>query len=539
MADFRRIAELTKLARLLNTQPDALDGLQALSSAQLRDLRLTSVQVLLNERRALFSRLASASKLLPNALIATIAERSLGPLLCARVAGEMATPRAIEIARHLKPEFLAHAVVHLETERACELTAAMPVATVEAAAQVLIAEREFIVLGDLVGNLPVHITNAILPKITDGEAILRSAFFLENTDRISSMMEALPESMLQMLIKTAADERLDLWSHALALISSVPEVWQRKLVGMATSGDEGTLTSMVLGVIKHDLWEVALPLLTLMSDDGVRRLVNLPALADDTVMRKLLHSAQAYDLWHHLLPLALSMEEPMRERTGHLIDELDDDTLRHIVTVTFQHNLWSPALWLVLHMNAERQLRIATLMADAPDEALNGLLQSLQASDQWYQVLSLFARLDEPVRRRIMHLPLFGSLEAQRDIIMAADRHALWHVVLPLLSLMEENMRRSVAEAAECLDTEALRRWSGSVREPSLWPAALDFVRLMKPALRDTLAREFADQDDGLVKSMLSTMNDNGQWQPLLGLLAELPTTTQQLWMQRVLKLTN
>lgn len=171
----------------------------------------------------------------------------MGPLLCARVAGEMATAHAIDIARHLKPEFLARAAVHLETQRACELTAALPIERVAAVAQELIRRREYIVLGELVDTLPLSIVQAILPAIDDGEALLRSAFFLEHTGRIADMLAVLPEPTLHAVIRTAAAEDSDLWPHALALMSSVPEPWQRRLVELALRDDEATLGSMVRG----------------------------------------------------------------------------------------------------------------------------------------------------------------------------------------------------------------------------------------------------------------------------------------------------
>lgn len=409
MTDFRQQAELGRLARLLHVPETGLEFLHTADVDSLRQLRTAASRLLLDSRRTLFGRIAAASKLLPTALVARIAEHSMGPLLCARVAGEMATARAIDIARHLKPEFLARAAVHLETQRACELTAALPIERVAAVAQELIRRREYIVLGELVDTLPLSIVQAILPAIDDGEALLRSAFFLEHTGRIADMLAVLPEPTLHAVIRTAAAEDSDLWPHALALMSSVPEPWQRRLVELALRDDEATLGSMVRGVIRHALWDVALPLLTLMPASDRRRLVNLPALHDDTVLGELLAAARDHDLWHALLPLVSVMDTPLRERTGRLLDTLDQDTLHHLLIVTETHALWSPALTLVLHMSDTRRGDIARLMAASSDTSVERLLTDINEREEWLALMLLFGLLDEDMRRlwlqRLLTLP--------------------------------------------------------------------------------------------------------------------------------------
>ncbi|WP_022956750.1 hypothetical protein [Perlucidibaca piscinae] len=392
MTDFRQQAELGRLARLLHVPETGLEFLHTADVDSLRQLRTAASRLLLDSRRTLFGRIAAASKLLPTALVARIAEHSMGPLLCARVAGEMATARAIDIARHLKPEFLARAAVHLETQRACELTAALPIERVAAVAQELIRRREYIVLGELVDTLPLSIVQAILPAIDDGEALLRSAFFLEHTGRIADMLAVLPEPTLHTVIRTAAAEDSDLWPHALAL-----------------RDDEATLGSMVRGVIRHALWDVALPLRTLMPASDRRRLVNLPALHDDAVLGELLAAARDHDLWHALLPLVSVMDTPLRERTGRLLDTLDEDTLHHLLIVTETHALWSPALILVLHMSDTRRGDIARLMAAASDTSVERLLTDINEREEWLALMLLFGLLDEDMRRlwlqRLLTLP--------------------------------------------------------------------------------------------------------------------------------------
>lgn len=343
MADFRHQAELTKLARLLRTRPEALDFLGPLDSNALNALRLAATRRLHGSHHTFFSRVAAASKLLPTAMVAFIAQRSIGPLLCARVADAMSTERAIAITSHLPAEFMAAATPHLDSARARELTAALPLARVIEVAQALIRQREFITLGDLVGNLPMSIIGPILQEIDDGEALLQSGFYVEAPERLNEMLDALPLPRLSKVIAAAADEKADLWPHALALMSVVSPRWQQRLVLLAVEGEESVLESMIRGVVKHDLWNVTLPLLQLMPESGRQRLVNLAVLNDDTVLRRLLDAAARHDLWQHLLPLAPLMNQELRQRMGRLTDELNEASIKRLVDLAHERDLWREA----------------------------------------------------------------------------------------------------------------------------------------------------------------------------------------------------
>lgn len=444
MSDFRQQAELTKLAGLLRCTPSSLDFLKTQDIATLQKLRESTSRLILDEHRKLFGRIASASKLLPNALIALIAERSMGPLLCARVAGEMPVDRAIDIAKHLKPPFMAKAALHLETQRACELTAALPLSSVIAITQELISQHEFILLGDMVDHLPVDLVSKIIPSIQNGEALLRSAFFVQNTARLTTMLETLPEATLRTLIRAAADEHLDLWPHALALMSVVPVPWQEKLVGIALSEEESTLASMVKGVVKHNLWSIALPLLDLMPTDGKQRLVNLPTLSEPDVQRQVLAAAYREGFWHYLLPLIPLMNPALRQQVGQLTDELNEDAIRTLADLAHQNNQWFHALLLVDYMSVERRATIAEIMADSSDDALNGLLATVHENHQWHIALPLVAYMSPAAKQRFASLPFVRDVDMLSAMVKATDAHDLWATSLPIIDLMPVSTRETL-----------------------------------------------------------------------------------------------
>src|SRR5699024_9771775 len=100
-------AELLKLARILNTEPDALAFLQPHAAGQLRMLREAVTDGLFQKFRPRFAGFARMSSLLPLKISARVSEQVLGPMLSGRIASEMKPERAIELAKRLPDEFLA------------------------------------------------------------------------------------------------------------------------------------------------------------------------------------------------------------------------------------------------------------------------------------------------------------------------------------------------------------------------------------------------------------------------------------------------
>ena len=118
-------AEVMKLARLLDREPDQLAYLERLSPADLRALRDSVTETLYDAHGGALGRLAAASRLLPSGLTATIGQRAFGPLLSARLAGLLDTDKAVDVATKLPPPFLADVAVELDPRRASDLIASI------------------------------------------------------------------------------------------------------------------------------------------------------------------------------------------------------------------------------------------------------------------------------------------------------------------------------------------------------------------------------------------------------------------------------
>ncbi len=527
MTDFRKHAERVKLARLLHTQPEALGYLDQLDLSTLQTLRFSSRRFLLEEHRSLFRRVAAAMRILPAPLAASLGERILGPLLCARIADELDTARVLQLVRHLPTEFVASIAVHVDTDRTRELAAALPLADVLEISRLLVVRREYSLLGDLVGNLPLNLIEAMLRAIRDGEALLRIAFFVENTQRLSDILDVLPPDQVMSVIRAAADEATDLWPEALALISVVKPHWQRRLVSMAVDGDEATLASMVRGVVKHSLWATALPLLELMTENHRRKIINLPVVHDEAVLRELLQAASQHQLWHYLLPLIPLMELPLRRLVTRLTEELGDADIEQLAAAFREYQQWPAALQIVEGMSDARRLLLARYIADSSDSELEKLATAVYEQQLWPLFFPILAVMPPTTVQHLLALPLFQEDRVLHDIVHAAHEHQLWPHILPLASLLPERDCRRLAIAAENMSYAQTQQLVCSLDRAEHWAQAITLMRYMRQERRTAITLQVSDQHDGVLNHMLRSLQETGSWQLLLELIAELPQDIQ------------
>lgn len=535
--DFQRQAELAKLARWLRTSTQDLAYLHTLDTATLQSLREACARQLLGENAGLFRRFASASKLLPGSVIGLIAERSLGPLLCARVAGEMPTERAVEISRHLKPEFMAATAIHLDPATASALTAALPFASILTVTRQLMAQGEYITLSDLVSLLPLPLIERILREIRHPAALLRTGFFISDEARLNAILERLPSDYLRDLIRAAADESQDLWPHALAMMSKVSRQWQTRLVHMAGEGDDAMLGSMVRGVMQHQLWDVALPLFALMPESQQRRILALPVLHNEAELRRLLQHAEQAQLWSSLLPLIPAMPESLRQLVSRLTDELSDATIQQLIASTHDLGLWAHGLLLFEFTAAPRRTALAELFAQSDDAVINSLLANVREQQRWHLLLTLLHDMHPDYQRRYLALAFFQDEKVLSALVQTCAQHDMWPALLELLAFMPTQSLLHIARLAEALDGDAIRRLTATLQTASQWLAALQLLSYMRPERRNLMTLQVLHHDDAGLNHILQSLHDHQAWLPLLTLLETLPDDVQYQWLERSLSL--
>ncbi|MBB4685893.1 hypothetical protein [Amycolatopsis jiangsuensis] len=213
--------EILKLARALDVDAARLGYLAEVDEADVRRLREQVTTTLFDANVVVLERMALASRLLPAPVVAKIAEKVFGPLLCARIAGLVDVSRGIDVAKRLSPQFLASVAAELDPRRATAIIVRIPLPTVLAVARELAGREDWITLGRFVGHLPDETVRRSVGLLDDA-GLLRTAYVLDDKARVDHVLSLLPEGRLAQLVRAAAADE-SLWEPALDLLGHLDE----------------------------------------------------------------------------------------------------------------------------------------------------------------------------------------------------------------------------------------------------------------------------------------------------------------------------
>ena len=225
-------AEVLKLARLLGRDADSLSYLLDVDPSELRKLREQITEVLFDAHSQALGGLAAASRLLPVSLTALIAERALGPVLVALLAGMLEPSRAVDVASKLSTGFLADVAVHIDPRRAGDVIVGIPSAQIVEVARELSRRAEYVTIGRFLGRLSTEASVAAL-EVMDAETVLQATFVAEDDDQLDQVVVLLPEGRLGELLDVAASAGL--WDELLELLGRLSEPRRTRYLELAAA----------------------------------------------------------------------------------------------------------------------------------------------------------------------------------------------------------------------------------------------------------------------------------------------------------------
>ena len=287
-----RRAEILKLERLLGTAPGAFAFLEKIEALVIRALREQMTGVLFDSDRAALQKVAAATKLTPAAIAAVIAEKALGALLCARVAALLPADKAIDISRRLSPDFLAEVCLHIDPRRVQEIIRGTPASLVVAVSKRLEQQREFVTMARFVDALTLDAIKAVMAETDDVEALLRTAFFVENPARNNELVALLPKAKLKRLVQVSTTSA-ELWSTGLGLMELLTPQWRGEMGVLAAELDDAALERIARFTQQENLWDAELSTLMAMPEPARRRMLESPAFSAPPIRAAIAATAKA------------------------------------------------------------------------------------------------------------------------------------------------------------------------------------------------------------------------------------------------------
>jgi hypothetical protein len=293
--------EVIKLARVLGSAPEELSYLSTVGAGDLRRFREQVTDVLFDGDRARLGGFAAGSRVTPAPIAATVAERALGPVLCARLTALIEPSKAVEIAKRLPAPFLAEVAVEMDPRRARDVISGVPDDLIGAVASELCQLGEAVTMGRFVAYLSDSALRAAMEGIDD-PALIETAFVMEGKDRLDHILGLLPEARLRNII-LVADER-NMWSETLDLLTNVSPKRRTKLVEFALDeGFDRLLPHLIAAVDEADSWETGLRVLAELPTDLKAQLAPTADAVDQDVRRHALECAQTHGLLEELGPI--------------------------------------------------------------------------------------------------------------------------------------------------------------------------------------------------------------------------------------------
>jgi hypothetical protein len=364
-------AETLKLARLLGLGEDDLDFLDGVPPAELRQLRERVTDSLFDTGAHLLARLGAATKVLPSPLVASIAERAFGPLLCARAAGSVEPAKAIDVAKRLSPMFLADATIELDPRRVAAIIAGVPESLVVTVAAELGRREEYVTMGRFLAFVPDRSIAAAMGALSD-EAMLRTAFVLEHKEALDNAVGLLPPERLPGVLGFASEN--DLWPEALDLIDHLSDERRGPIADVVAELDEDLVARLVAAVSEAGIWESLLPVVGTMSDEGRLRIASRPAFHEPRILREILESAAVSGLWVDLVPLLRALPADVLALIPGIVTGLDNATLSAMLAQAVgATDALVPMLDIVSDMDEVGRQSVIEVI-DTADKALGTLL---------------------------------------------------------------------------------------------------------------------------------------------------------------------
>lgn len=362
MARVAARAELAKLAFVLDTPVAELTHLYALPVAQIRSLREAVYSHMFAHDQTSYARISALVRRLPVWLVALLAPR-FGAQLVARIAGELPARRAVAIAERVSDAFLADVTLHVDPRRVGDLIRQLSVAKICAVAAELFRREEYLIMGRFVNYLTDEAVRAVIPQVENDEQLARVAFFVESRNRLSHIVQQMPEERLRRIILLGVEPDCPVLLELIALVVNVSYAQQRELGDLAAAQEEAVLERILETTQQHGLWADVLPVIGVLSPESQRKVVNLSILQRDPIyFQTILETAFAHDLWTVALPLTQHMDEAARNVISEHINGMPAAAISQALNAALMGEYWHLILDLAKRLPVAKQREIAALV---------------------------------------------------------------------------------------------------------------------------------------------------------------------------------
>lgn len=222
-------AEVTRLARLLRCAPEDVAFLRRFEAAELRALRLAVFERMYADHHNTYSRIGSASRLLPIKVTAPLAERMLPARVSAGVVGSLPPEHAATMARRMSVGYVADVSMLLSPTLAAPVLSRLPVDVVVRVAQVLDERGDHATMAEIVSALTDEQVTGVVDSIDDAATLVQVALRITDEAALQRLTRLLPEERMREMLRWAS-RRAGLWPELMGLLGRLPAAQRKRLL---------------------------------------------------------------------------------------------------------------------------------------------------------------------------------------------------------------------------------------------------------------------------------------------------------------------
>lgn len=298
--------EIQRLARVLEVEPHELDFLSDVGESDLRTFREQVTDTLFDAHTPLLRRLATAAKLLPAPVSAKIAQSVFGPLLCARISGELEPDKAGDVAKRLPVDFLTDVAVELDPRRVRGVLTRIETDTIRAVASELASRQDWITLGRFVGHLEHDMLQVALSGLDDA-ALLSASYTIDDVAAVPAVLDLLDDQRRRALVHVADTEGL--WPTLLELATHLRDDQRAELADLLVELDASALHRMLTAADEHRRWSQLLPLVAQLPTEAQELVASAARELPHPARSTAADEAQRLELGDALGPIAVALRD--------------------------------------------------------------------------------------------------------------------------------------------------------------------------------------------------------------------------------------
>jgi hypothetical protein len=225
-------SELERLARLLRCRAGDLGFLARFAAVEIRALRLAVFARMYADHETTYSRIASASRLLPMRVTAPLAQRMLPARVSAGVVASLPADQAAAMSARMSADYVADVSGFLHPVLSAPVLSRFPADVIVRVAAVLADREDYDTMAEIVSALSDEQVEAVVDAIEDPAVLVQVALRVTDPNALQHLTGIIPEARLREMVVWAR-RRTRLWPELVALLGRLPTAQRKRLLSAA------------------------------------------------------------------------------------------------------------------------------------------------------------------------------------------------------------------------------------------------------------------------------------------------------------------